>query len=324
MAYSNKATNANRRGRSRDDEEDDDRGPSGGGRDACDDDRYDSHGKWDSHGKYESRDDDCRGDRRKGDNDCRGDRRKDDDDCRGDRGKDDDDRYECELDLDKRHDGIDLEVDVERDGKWLEVEIEIGSCDIDLKLDARHLQPDTTPVVSLLGGEGTAVGEETLVDAGIFCRLIDLGSVTIGFGTAKFSSAAVSDQDPAFAAATTFADVSGADFVFVFNKTISGSSDCGTSYASETSTTTYIAIDFEAFDFAEGQITLNVSDARSYLDGYGGYGGSRIPGLDGNVSMLDVDAQALGENTLVDVLTSILTIEDQLSSVSAVTVSAVG
>jgi hypothetical protein len=309
MAYSNNATNANRRGRSsRDDRDDDDRGPSCGGHDACGNDRYDSHGKCDSHGRYESRDDDCRGDRRK-DNDGR---------------KDDDDRYECDVDLDKRHDGIDLELDVERHGKWLEVEIEIGSCDIDLKLDARHLQLDTTPVVSLLGGEGTAVGEETLVDASIFSRLIDLGSVTIGFGTAKFSSAAVSDQDPAFAAATTFADVSGADFVFMFNKTISGSSDCATSYASETSTTTYIAIDFEDFDFAEGQITLNVSDARAYLDGCRGCGGSRIPGLDGNVSMLDVDAQALGENTLVDVLTSILTIEDQLSSVSAVTVSAVG
>jgi hypothetical protein len=32
----------------------------------------------------------------------------------------------------------------------------------------------------------------------------------------------------------------------------------------------------------------------------------------------------LGENTLVDVLASILTIEGQLSSVSAVTVSSVG
>jgi hypothetical protein len=40
--------------------------------------------------------------------------------------------------------------------------------------------------------------------------------------------------------------------------------------------------------------------------------------------VLDVDAVAQAENTLVDVLSSILTIEDQLSSVSAVAVSAVG
>jgi hypothetical protein len=135
----------------------------------------------------------------------------------------DDDRYDFDIDFDKRHDGIDFELEMERDGRWLDVEIEIGSLDFDLKLDARHLQPDTSPMVSLLGGDGTAVGEDTLVDADIFSRLIDLGSVTIAFGTAKFTSAATSDQDPAFAAATTFADVSGADFVFVFNKTASAS-----------------------------------------------------------------------------------------------------
>jgi hypothetical protein len=49
-----------------------------------------------------------------------------------------------------------------------------------------------------------------------------------------------------------------------------------------------------------------------------------MPNIEGNLSTLDVDAQALAENTFVDVLSSILTIEDQLSSVSAVTVSAVG
>ena len=213
---------------------------------------------------------------------------------------------------------------MDRDGRWLDVEIEIGSLDLDFKLDARKLQPDTSPTISLLGGDGTAVGEDTLVDADIFSRLIDFGSVTVAFGTAKFSSAAVSDQDPAFAAATTFADVSGADFVFVFNKTVSASSDCGTSYATETSTTTYIAIDFEEFDFREGQITYNFYSALTYLDGCERCSGSRIPNIDGNVSMLEVDAQALGQNTLVDVLASILTIENQLSTVSAVTVSSVG
>jgi hypothetical protein len=235
-----------------------------------------------------------------------------------------DDRYEFDIDLAKRRDGIDFELEIERDGRWLDIEIEIGSLDIDLKLDARHLQSDTSPVASLLGGDGAAVGEDTLVDADIFSRLIDLGSVTIAFGTAKFASAAVSDQDPAFASATTFADVSGADLVFVFNKTISTSSDCETSYATEMSTTTYIAIDFEDFDFKEGQIAFNFDDALAYLNGCGRCSGSNIPNIEGNLSTLDVDAQALGENTLLDVLASILTIEDQLSSVSAVTVSSVG
>jgi len=296
MARSNSASNANRHRRHSSDDADDD-----------DDRGHNSHRKdddgWghDSHRKHES----CKSDR-------------------DDRGRRDDDRYEFDLDLDKRRDGIDVDIDIERDGRWLDVEIEIGSLDFDLKLDARHLQADASPVASLVGGDGTAVGEQTLVDANIFSRLIDLGSVTVAFGAATFKSTAVSGEDLVFAAADTFADVSGADFVFVFNKKVSNTSDGETSFATETSTTSYIAIDFEDFDFSEGPIAFNFYDANTYLDGCRGGGAGRVPNIDGNVSLLDVDALARAENTLVDVLSSILTIEGQLSSVSAVAVSAVG
>jgi hypothetical protein len=294
-----------RDGRDKDDHDRDGRDKDHNGRDCRDHEsrehaRNDSHEKRDSDGKHKSCESDHRG------HDPRG------------------DGYSCEVELDQRRDGIDLEIDIDHRGRWLEVDIEIGSLDFELKLDARNLQPDTAPVASLLGGDGVAVGESTLVDANILSRLIDLGSVTVAFGTAKFASTAVSEQDQAFATAMTFADISGADFVFVFNKTESVSSDCGTSYAIESSTTTYIAIDFEEFDFAEGQIAFNFYDALSYLDGCGECGGNSIPSIDGNVSLLTADVQAVGENTLADVLASILTIEGQLSSVSAVGVAAVG
>jgi hypothetical protein len=42
------------------------------------------------------------------------------------------------------------------------------------------------------------------------------------------------------------------------------------------------------------------------------------------VAQLDVDATATATNTLVDVSSSVLTVEAQLSSVSAMAVSAVG
>jgi hypothetical protein len=42
------------------------------------------------------------------------------------------------------------------------------------------------------------------------------------------------------------------------------------------------------------------------------------------VALLDADVQALAQNTLVDVLASVLTLEDQLSTVSAMAISAVG
>lgn len=235
---------------------------------------------------------------------------------------------EPDLDIDVRckGNGIDLDIDVDRKGKWLDVEIEIGKFDIDLKLDARQLRPDNEPMTTLAGGDATAVGEETLVDADIFARLLDLGSVTVAFGTSTFKSVAVSGEDGAFATASTFADVSGADFVFIFNtKTSTGGSTSDTTFALETSTTTYIAIDFEDFDFAEGQLTFDFGEAQAYLaGGCGRCSTGKTPDIDGNVSMLDVDALASAQNTIVDVLSSILTIEAQLSSVSAMAITAGG
>ncbi len=237
-----------------------------------------------------------------------------------------DPRFEVELDFDKRHHGFDLEVDIERDGKWLEVDIEIGKLDFELKLDGRHLTPDDTPMATLIGGEATAVGEDTLVDADIFSRLLDLGRVTVAFGNATFKSAAVTDGDGAFAIADTFAGVEGADLVFVFNtKVTTAGAYRGNSFATETSTTNYIAIDFEDFDFAEGQLTFDFYEISSYLNaGHGKGGAKQVPQLDGNVAMLDVDALAQASDTLVDVLASVLTLENELSTVSAMAVSAGG
>src|SRR5262245_52910593 len=153
--------------------------------------------------------------------------------------------FELDLDLDKRRDGIDLDVDVDRHGKWLEIDVEFGGFDLDLKVDARHLQPDNSSTAALIGGEGNAVGEQTLVDADIFSRLIDLGDVTVAFGTATFKSVALTQGDLVFAGADTFADISGADIVIIFNdKTSATSSKNGTSFAGETSKTGYLAIDF--------------------------------------------------------------------------------
>jgi hypothetical protein len=265
-----------------------------------DDDWHYSHDRHNSHSKHES-----------GKNDRRSDRR--DDDCR----RDDDDH------------SLELDIDVDRDGKWLEIEIEIGKFDFELIVDARSLVADTTPVATMFGGEGTALGQDTLVDADIFGRLLDLGKVTVAYGTTTFKSAAVSDgEGGAFAFADTFADVAGADLVFIFtNKSsISGSYD-GDNYAIETSITTFVAIDFEDFDFAEGQIIFDLYDALSYLEGSGhggGKDGKQVPRLDGNVAILDADVLAEAENTVVDILASVLTFEDQLSTVSAMAVTAGG
>jgi hypothetical protein len=119
--------------------------------------------------------------------------------------------------------------------------------------------------------------------------------------------------------------VAGADLVFIFtNKSTVSGTYRGDSYAIETSTTTYVAIDFEDFDFAQGQLTFNYYEAMSYLEGNGGKGGKQVPQLDGNLAILDADVLAQAENTVVDVMASVLTLEDQLSSVSAIAVTAGG
>jgi hypothetical protein len=160
----------------------------------------------------------------------------------------------------QRSDGIDLEVEIDIEDNWIEVDIEIEHLDFDLELDARDLLPDPSPDTSTLAGDEGAVDESALVDADIVSRLIGFGSVTVAFGAAKVTSSAVSDPGAAFASETTFGDASGADLVFVFNKTTSSSFEGEVSYGTSVSTTTYIAIDFEGLDFAEGQIAVDCCD----------------------------------------------------------------
>ena len=180
-------------------------------------------------------------------------------------------------------------------------------------------------MTAVVGGEGNAVGEHTLVDADIFSRLLDLGSVSVAFGRASFDAAAVSGDGLLFAAADTFAAVAGADFVLIFtDESLMGVLEEGAVSAAESSTTRYVAIDFEDFDLLGGPLVIDYHDIeRSHgRDCSCECGAGLNVQLDGNVAQLNVDALANAETTLVDVSSSILTVEDQLSSVTAVVVTA--
>lgn len=231
---------------------------------------------------------------------------------------------EPDVDLDRNRDGIDLGINMDMQGKNLRVDIDLGCRDLKLKIDACQLQPDNDPVATLIGGEGNAVGEQTLVDADIFSRLIDLGSITVAFGVANFESTAISGEGLAYAAADTFADVSGADIVFIFTEKASGG-DGELLSATEVSRTAFVAVDFEEFDLRGGPLVFNYDDIDLFTAGgiHSACTGSGNPQIEGNVALLNVDALAQAENTLVDVASSVLTVEDQLSSVSAVVVTAV-
>lgn len=234
-----------------------------------------------------------------------------------------------DVDLDKGRDGIDLDISMKTHGHYLCVDVDLGCRDFDFKFDVRKLLPDTSSLVTMVGGDGNAVGDNTLVDADIFSRLLDLGSISVAFGSANFTSAAVSENGFAFAGADTFADISGADLVFLFTqKTSAFSSEEGPSWATETSQTAYVAIDFEKFDLYGGPRIVSCDDLDliemllGNMPGGGGHGNA-APQIEGNVAVLNVDALAQAENTHLDVASSILTVEDQLSSVSAVVVGAI-
>jgi hypothetical protein len=180
-------------------------------------------------------------------------------------------------------------------------------------------------MTAVVGGEGNAIGEQTLVDADIFSRLLDLGSVSVAFGSTNFTAAAVSGDGLLFAAADTFAGVSGADLVFIFtDESLMGSLEEGALFAAESSTTRYVAIDFEDFDLMGGPLVLDFqgTEGSHGRDHFREHSGDSNVQLDGNVAQLNVDALASAETTLVDVSSSILTVEDQLSSVTAVVVTA--
>src|SRR5687767_11081720 len=98
---------------------------------------------------------------------------------------------------------------------------------------------DQGSVTAVLGGESTAVGQDTLAEGSASLHVKDHGPVTIVRGTAAFCATAQStDDSPTYATADSFAYVSGADLCRTKTKTTSqADQDEDTSTWSATSTT---------------------------------------------------------------------------------------
>jgi hypothetical protein len=175
---------------------------------------------------------------------------------------------------------------------------------------------DVSDLTLTLEGASDAVGIDTLAQGDMFARLIDKGKVSIAFGSASFSAVAESTGDElAFASAFSDAHVSGADFVISWTRheSVNLESNDGR-YAKDVSTTYVFALDFEAWDLRRGPITVDADRDKSFFGEL-----CWLPDLiEGNLATFNVDVQAAGENTYADVVTSVLAVEDQLSSVSAI------
>lgn len=181
---------------------------------------------------------------------------------------------------------------------------------------------DTKPFQMEIGGQANAVGQATLAEGDIFSRMVDQGDVTFGYGTADFCGKTQSSpDDTAFASAECFADVSGADFVLIWTTSSTHHVEASNgSYASAASQVLAFAVDFERWDFRDGPILIEGGSDHTFTGEL-----DFLPTLmEGNVATFDVDMIAMGGSTFVDVMASVLSIEDQLSTVGAVASFGVG
>ena len=159
-------------------------------------------------------------------------------------------------------------------------------------------------LVLIVGGAAVANGENTLTTGEVHTDAKDLGRVTRATGEATFIAAAESPQSgDAYADTDTFAEASGADFVFI--RTIESGPDYGADgTALSTSTIKVVAIDIEGIDFAGGPIVIGSTltmPSRAHYEHFA---------LSGHVAAVTVDAEAFGDNTLASTDTFALTDAD--------------
>jgi hypothetical protein len=180
--------------------------------------------------------------------------------------------------------------------------------------------------VAVLGGEATAAGEDTTAIGTIQGKVSDVGTAVIAEGSATFSaSSETSGGEPAYASASTYGEASAADTLVTVTSTTSESLQTpDESKWTETSTTNLMAVDLNLSDTSDSPEAVNEpsgssSDQQSDSPNEDASAPSEdftYNGLDGNLAIIEIDATAYGDDSLVFVDASALTIEDGLSAVN--------
>jgi hypothetical protein len=170
-------------------------------------------------------------------------------------------------------------------------------------------------MVTVLIGDAAALGQDTLASVELSLGLKDHGNLSKATGVVVAVAISDGSADGApFVLADTDLIVDGADKVQIKTATVSGE-QAGVSY--EISVLTFKAMDHANKD---DDVKVKIHD--------NGHHGLDILDftieLNGNVATATFDAQASAENTLIAVDTSVLTVQDELSSSTIVTTAAVG
>jgi hypothetical protein len=194
--------------------------------------------------------------------------------------------------------------------------------------------PSSDPLALVLGGEATAIGEDTLAAGSMSAELDTTGSLTTVEGSASFVAVADSPGDEtAFATANSFGGVSGADFLLVFTsdtQIVDQGSDGSVAIAA--SDMMLYGLDFDSIagdgsdetdpmldPLAESELPATTEPTTDDDHLY-----DLAFDIEGNVAVLEVTAEVTGSDTLLEVGASVLTVEDTLSTVTGEIIAAVG
>lgn len=183
-----------------------------------------------------------------------------------------------------------------------------------------------------LGGEANAIGEDTLAMGSISSLVDGSGGSILAEGSATFDAAAQSSGGGiAFASAGSFADVAGANIVVGATSTSSHTLEVdGQTYWTESSSTSIVALDIEFttpdWDSDAADAVLPESTSSPSITEEEEYASAPEAAIwpdmiEGNLAFLFIDAEAFGDDVFIGVDASALTLEDQLSTVTALVVT---
>ena len=126
-----------------------------------------------------------------------------------------------------------------------------------------HELPNTKALIAVVGGDAIAAGQHTLTSGLVHNFAEDRGGYSIAMGEAVFEASAQSPaQGGAAAAATTFLDVSGADFVIEIHSEHEGADR---NHAWADSELDYVAIDIDGWSPPGGPVVIELPQPGNHL-----------------------------------------------------------
>jgi hypothetical protein len=177
-----------------------------------------------------------------------------------------------------------------------------------------HQSPANAPdpldgLLAVIGGSAMAAGDASAVSGLVENFAADKGAYSMAMGEAIFqASAHSSSPGDAVAAAGTYLDVSGADFIIEQEV---GQSKQGPNDASAFSELDYLAIDIHGWSPRHGPIVIELDQSFGHHQPFG-----QEP-LQGDFAQVFAMAEAHGANTLSATLANSLTVENHFSFVNA-------